>query len=142
MPFCKNCGMQFDDAGCRLCGTKPARIGIPKAKAETGEGIPPNMANALCYLLGPFTAMVFMAWSPHNSDRTVRFNALQSLLFFVFYLSILFSCGLLLPPDKRDIVGRSIQVTGVVCWLYVMWRTFQGDKVMIPLIGQVAEKNS
>ena len=135
--------MQFDGPGCRLCGPKPVRINMPKAQEEREEGaLPANIANALCYLLGPLTAMVLMAWSPHNSDRTVRFNAMQSLLFFLVYLSILFSCGLLLPPDRSDAVGRGIQVAGAVCWLYVMARTFRGDKVVIPLIGQVAEKNS
>jgi len=140
MAYCRKCGMQYDGEQCKLCGGKP--LPPPEDIYGQGGGLPLNAVNALCYLLGPITAVVFMMWPAHNQQRSVRFNALQSLLFFVLYMSVLFSASMFVPLAFREPVIRAVQITGIVCWLYVMWRTFQGDKVIIPLVGAVAEKNS
>lgn len=144
MPYCRKCGMQYDGAGCLLCGGaglgKATERFVPRVSGEAA--LSENVINALCYVLGPVTGMAFLAMSPYNQQKSVRFNALQSILFFCVYVLLLFIAGLFLPTGLRDIVARTIQLTGTVCWLYVMWRTFRGDKVVIPGIGDAAERNS
>ncbi len=138
--------MQYDGEVCQLCGGAglgPAAT-IRRAGEDSGGAgaMAPNVVNALCYVLGPLTGMLFLAWSPHNQSKQVRFNALQSIFFFCVFVLLLFSSGIFLPKGLRDIVGRTLNLTGMICWLYIMWRTFRGDKVVIPLIGDAAERNS
>lgn len=137
--------MQYDGEVCLLCGG--AGLGHAAAASRRVEdsgpaGMSPNVVNALCYLLGPLTGMLFLAWAPHNQSKQVRFNALQSIFFFCIFVLLLFSSGIFLPKGLRDIAGRTLNLTGMICWLYIMWRTFRGDKVVIPLIGDAAERNS
>jgi uncharacterized membrane protein len=122
--------MQYDGEACRLCGA-------------TNDGIiSVNMSNALCYRLGPLSGMAMLAWSPYNRRKSVRFNALQSIFFFCAYVLVLFATGVFLPSGVRDVAGRTVQLAGMICWLYVIGRTFRGDKVVIPFIRAAADRNS
>lgn len=143
--------MQYDGEVCQLCGgagLRPMASPGRAVEADSAAGpLAPNVANALCYVLGPLTGMLFLAWPRYNREKSIRFNALQSIFFFTIYVLFLFSLQImfmsgLLPAGTRDIVGRTIQLTGMILWLYVMWRTFRGDKVVIPGVGDAAERNS
>ncbi len=141
--------MQYDGSVCKLCGgagLRPVEDDEPRGRRSSRPAPIASGENlaipAMCYVLGPLTAMLFLVWPPHNQSKAVRFNALQSIFFFLGYVLILFMAGLFLPPGPREVAARAIQLTGMVCWLYVMWRTFRGDKVIIPLIGPMADKNS
>jgi uncharacterized membrane protein len=105
------------------------------------------MASALCYLLGPITGILFLVIEPHNKSAGVRFHAWQSILFslawIVFWIGMAFLTGalsfvglLLLPFELL------IGLAGFCFWLFLMWKAYQGQKFVIPIVGPIAEQQA
>lgn len=96
-----------------------------------------NVAGLLCYSVGWLTGLIFFV-----IDRrpTVRFHAAQSIVVFggLQIISILLSrlplsiaTGYLLEP---------IDLIGGVLWLVLMLKTFQGEKIKLPVAASIAER--
>lgn len=156
MPFCASCGTQAEGAFCPKCG---APVGAT-APPPPGVGVPPpmpgaapmadNVAGALCYVLGFITGIIFLVIAPYNQNRTIRFHAFQSI-----FLSV----GLIFVRIAISIVFGIIFATGgfwfmyalffplfgllcLVIWLYVMFQTYQGKTIVLPIIGPLAQKQA
>jgi uncharacterized membrane protein len=107
-----------------------------------------NIASALCYALGFVTGILFLVLAPYNQNRTIRFHAFQSIFLnvawvviwfpltivfgFVHFLGALF--GLFLAP----LIGLGF----FILWLYLLFSAYQGKKVVLPIIGPLAEKQA
>ena len=100
MPFCAQCGTQFEGNFCPACGTKVGGSAPPGGFAPNPNSpfdspaggpagaAPPleeHIASALCYILWPLTGVMFMVLEPYSSNRTVRFHAYQSAFSFVAF---------------------------------------------------------
>jgi hypothetical protein len=92
MAFCPQCGAEAAGNFCPKCGAAVQFAGAPaggftppptSASAASASGISENAAAALCYLLGLITGVIFLVLAPYNQNRTVRFNAFQSIFFHV-----------------------------------------------------------
>ncbi len=83
-------------AFCASCG-QPASLVATESGGTTvkAQGIPANLAGALCYLAGFVTAVVFLAVDPHRHDRFVRFHAFQSIFFSVAWIVLSIALGML-----------------------------------------------
>ena len=104
---------------------------------NTSVGLSENVAGALSYLLGFITGIIFLLIEKDN--KFVRFHAMQSTILFIalFIVNVILTItfiGLLLVP----IVG----LIGLVLWLVLMYMAFTGKKFKLPVIGDIAEKNS
>lgn len=103
--------------------------------AATSTGLQQNVAGALCYALAWVTGIIFILIEPNN--RLVRFHAWQSLFTFGT-LSILDMVLGLLPG-----VGRLLQsvlfLIGLVLWVMLIVKTYQGEKLKLPIFGDLAE---
>lgn len=99
------------------------------APANPASGLTPNVAGALCYLVGWITGIFFFMTS---KDKYVRFHALQSI--------IVFGAGSVLSfvPFVNLIVGLVL----LVLWVVLMVKAYQGEKFKLPVIGDIAEKNA
>ncbi len=94
-----------------------------------------NVKGALAYLLGPLTGIYFLLTEKTNSF--IRFHAMQSLILFgglfVVHLVLTFSLiGLILIPF--------ITIAEFVLWLLLMWKAFNGEEFMLPVVGDLAKK--
>jgi hypothetical protein len=78
MPFCPSCGASVSGAYCQHCGAAIGSGSGPSPASAANSGLPNNVASALCYLLGFITGIIFLALSPYNRDKTIRFHAFQS----------------------------------------------------------------
>jgi uncharacterized membrane protein len=110
-----------------------------------------NVAGALCYLLGIITGVLFLVLSPYNQNKNVRFHAFQSIFLNagVIVLSIaltILSIVIGIIPVVGAIIAMVLyfgfMIGIVVVWLMMMFRTYKGEKVVLPVIGPLAEKQA
>lgn len=98
--------------------------------------LPVNVASALCYIpfVGWIAAVVFLII---ESEKTVRFNAVQSLVLALVLWLIPFVLGvtiiLMVLSPVAWIVGIIVQVVLAV-------KTYNGEKVVLPKISDWSEK--
>lgn len=152
MPFCANCGTQVDGRFCPQCG---AAINVTAASASGPPGtVPPhnpaplagltqNVASALCYLLGFITGIIFLALAPYNQNKTIRFHAFQSIFVCIGIFIVNFALGIMWDSFWR--IGLIQRLFGLACfllWLFLMWKAYNNEKVVLPVIGPLAEKQA
>ena len=90
---------------------------------------------ALAYSLGFITGAFF--YFVKKDDDNVRFHATQSMFWFgaLWIVSLVLTAtliGILLVP----VVG----LVGLGSWLFLMYKAYNGEKVMLPIFGEMAEK--
>jgi uncharacterized membrane protein len=100
--------------------------------ASTESGLQENIAALLCYALLWITGLVFYLIETEN--KFVRFHAVQSIIVFGAFtiLNVLFSWLWVILPV--------INIIGVVFWIVLMVKAYQGIKFKLPVIGDIAEK--
>ena len=103
-----------------------------------------NAASALCYLLIP--AIVFLVIAPYNQNKTVRFNAFQSIFLFVAMVVCSIALGIVLGILHMWFIGFGIHslysLACFVLWIYLLITTFQGKTTVLPLIGPLAQQQA
>jgi uncharacterized membrane protein len=156
MPFCPNCGSPADGRFCPKCGAAVAAgatgAGAPGVVPTAGvSGISDNAAGALCYLFGFITGILFLVLAPYNQNRTVRFHAFQSiflnLAWIVAWIAItIVGIALHVIPILGTILMLCLHfalgIGALIVWLYMMFKTFNGEKIVLPVIGPMAEKQA
>lgn len=70
----------------------------------------------------------------------MRFHAMQSMITFGFFLAANVFLGFI------PVLGWSIMpflgILQLVVWILLMVKAYQGEKFKLPIIGDIAEKNS
>ncbi len=120
-----------------------------RAQGRVGT-LPENIAGALAYLTF-IPATFFLAVSPHNRNRFVRFHSLQCLFFTLACLLIggaikLASLVLFFIPVLGPLLVVLISVVAalaaIVLWLVLVVKAFQGEMFMLPVLGFLAERQA
>jgi uncharacterized membrane protein len=137
MAFCPSCGSTIEGSYCAKCGI-PAPGGQPAAAG----GLAQNAACALCYLFGFITGILFLVLAPYNQNKTVRFHAFQSIFLHVTFIVFWIVLGMIMPFSVSLILSPLIGLAALVLWILLMWKTYQGQKVKLPVIGDLAEKQA
>lgn len=110
-----------------------------------------NAAGALCYLLGLITGILFLVLAPYNQSKTVRFNAFQSIFLniawvVIYIVLVIVSLVLHAIPVLGTLLSILITfclwIGGLILWLYLMFKTYNGTKVVLPVIGPMADKQA
>jgi uncharacterized membrane protein len=135
MAYCSQCGAPLEGAFCSRCGAARATSG----RSASGP-LEDHVAGALCYSLGPLTGVAFLLIEPYNKNRQIRFHAFQSIFLSAGCLLIYYGIGILLPFGLRLAIAPFIMLASMAVWLYVMWRTYQKDRLVLPIVGPMAEK--
>jgi uncharacterized membrane protein len=154
MAHCTKCGAGLADgaAFCAACGA--AQTGAPAAGPAPIQNTPSvqpqmaeNVAGLLCYVLGWITGLIF-----YFVDKRpfVRFHAAQSIVVFgglhiiYFVLGAFFGMSLLTGGLGGFTVAfalfRIIDLVGLVLWILLMIKAYQGDRFRIPIAADFAEK--
>ena len=162
MAFCANCGAQVDGRFCQKCGAAVAG-GAPPANPPVGyvapdvppqagsAGLSDNAAGAICYLFGFITGILFLVLSPYNQNRNIKFHAFQSIFlniaWFVLWIAItIVSLALHVIPVIGAIIGLMLGfclwIGALIIWLYMMFKTYNGERIVLPVIGPMAEKQA
>lgn len=155
MPFCANCGAEVKGSFCDKCGTP---VGGGATPPPPGPGTPPpssgmqdNVVGLLCYLGGVITGIIFLVLEPYNRNKAIRFHAFQSIFVSVGYivLWIVLMIVTAVLSMISGLFGMLVSLLGLVLWLgglglwiYLMVATYQGKKVVLPVVGPMAEKQA
>ncbi|MBU4590890.1 MAG: DUF4870 domain-containing protein [Candidatus Omnitrophica bacterium] len=109
-----------------------------KNLGETSIGMQPNMAGLLSYLLGWITGLIF--YLVEKKNKFVRFHAMQSIVVFggIAVLNIV----LLVIPVLGVLLSLLLSLLGIVLWVLLMIKAYQGEFFKLPIAGDIAEKNS
>ena len=160
--FCLKCGGPAAvPAGAANFAVPPIGMNIQTPPAATAIGVPPltaapaanaelteNAVGALCYLGGIVTGIVFLVIAPYNQNPRIKFHALQSILFnlaWVLSWFVIAAVGMVLP------FGMSVMLSlftlllwggGLVVWLLLLWKAYQGETLSLPVIGAIAREQA
>ena len=157
MPFCARCGSEASGNFCPSCG---APIAAPIGQPPSGMPPPPpgpqsgaqagldrNVASALCYLAGPITGVLFLVLEPYNRDKSIRFHAFQSIFLglAMFALGFAFTFLAYLPLIGLIfalIIGFLYPIAILILWIMLMYKAYNGERLVLPIIGPLAEKQA
>lgn len=138
--------------GWSVGAVPPNAAAVATATASTaGTGLTPNIAGALAYSLGIITGILFLVLEPYRRNPFVRFQAFQSIFYFVF--AVVFSIA------WSIVVGILMHVSGWIffvafplrmiislamfaLWLYLMFQAYNEREFRIPVLGALAEKQA
>jgi uncharacterized membrane protein len=115
-----------------------APAGGPPTPVAGAGGLPENTAAALCYLLGLITGIIFLVLEPYSKNKLIRFHAFQSIFLNLAWIIVGWALGLLFAWRLITIV----EIAFLVLWVYMLIQTYQGKKVMLPVIGDLAAKQA
>ncbi len=110
-----------------------------------------NVAGALCYLFGFITGILFLVLAPYNQNRNIKFHAFQSIFlniaWFVLWIGVtIVSIALHVIPVLGAILSillhAAIGIGFFILWLYLMFKTYNNEKIVLPVIGPMAEKQA
>jgi uncharacterized membrane protein len=119
--------------------------------AATDGGLTTNVASALCYLLGLVTGIIFLVLAPFNQNKAVRFHAFQSI--FLNIALIVVHIALMMVSIILGMISSVIAILfGMLhlvvslgffaIWLFMMWKAYNNERVVLPVIGALAEKQA
>lgn len=115
-----------------------------KDLGKTSLGMQANVSALLSYVLGLITGIIFYLIEKDN--KFVRFHAIQSMITFggllVISLANSFILRIMLPWQISSLISGAIGIIGLVLWVVLMIKAFQGDYFKLPIIGDIAEKNA
>ena len=133
---CAKCGTKNAE-GTKYCQSCGSMLDIPRAAGST-TSLEPNVAGLLCYLVGWITGLIFILIEKEN--KFVRFHAMQSIVVFGAWnvLAII----LWWIPFVGWILGTVLSLLGLVLWIILMVKAYQGERFKLPIAGDIAEKNS
>lgn len=109
------------------------------------------MASALCYLFGILTGVLFLVLEPYNRNRLVRFHAFQSIFTFVAILAVwiavsIVSAVLLAIPflgfALSMVLHLAIGLGALFLWLMLMYKAYNNERWVLPVVGPLAEKQA
>ncbi|MBZ5610309.1 MAG: hypothetical protein LAP38_18760 [Acidobacteriia bacterium] len=163
MAFCQNCGSPVDGRFCQKCGAAvgggapnpapgPTPGSAPGAYPPAANvGISDNVAGALCYLVGFITGILFLVLAPYNQNRNVRFHAFQSIFlnvaWFVCWI-VLTIVGIalhvipVLGTMLMILLNFALGIGSLIVWIYMMIKTYNGERIVLPVIGSLAEQQA
>jgi uncharacterized membrane protein len=111
-----------------------------------------NVAGFLAYILGFITGIIFLVIEPYKNDKFVRFHAFQSIFFnvalVVFWIaynivgSILGLVTLGFMAVLMGLVGLVISLAMLAYWIFLMYKAYNHELYKIPIIGDLAAKQT
>lgn len=108
-----------------------------------------NVAAALCYIT--IIGIVFLFIEPYNRNRTIRFHAFQSIFFavatvVVWIAATILSIALAPIPVIGFIFGFLLHLViglGIlVVWVMLLYKAYNNEQFMLPVIGPMAQKQA
>jgi uncharacterized membrane protein len=88
------------------------------------------------------TGIIFLVLAPYNQNRTIRFHAWQSILMNVVFLAIFAVILPVLPWTLAAALGPLVGFCAFVLWLVLMWKAYNNQRLVLPVIGEFAEKQA
>jgi uncharacterized membrane protein len=152
MAFCSSCGGQVPAGAtvCPACGHSAAVPAVVATTQASGGGLTDNVAGMLAYVT-IIPAILFLVLEPYNKNRFVRFHSFQSIFFAVGWIALwigvmIISAVLAFIPILGHLIAllmwMVISIGFFVIWIILLIKANQGQMYKLPIIGDLAEKQS
>jgi len=149
--FCSSCGAAMAEGAttCPACGKSATQsvgggTGAAPATATT-SGMSDNVAGMLAYVT-IIPAIVFLVVEPYNRNRFIRFHAFQNIFFNVAWIVLWIALSIV---GNIPVLGWAslliwplIGLGGLVIWVVLLLKSYQGQMFKLPIIGNMAEKQA
>ncbi len=98
-----------------------------------------NIRSALCYFpfIGWLAGIYFLLT---GSNKTIRFHALQGLMVIVLFILTAYFAKFV--PVFGPPLANLLHLCSFLLSLFLMHKTYSGEKHMLPTLGEMAEKNA
>ncbi len=103
-------------------------------KEKSSTGLEENVAGFFCYILGFVSGIVFLVVEKESSF--VKFHARQSTITFLILL-VIFLVFWWIP-----VIGFLVGISILVLWLFLMIKALQGERYLLPIVGQMVEEKT
>ncbi len=119
------------------------------APAAAQAGLDENIACALCYLLGILTGVLFLVLEPYNKNRNIRFHAFQAIFWWLAMVVAGIVFGIVATVIAFiPFIGWTVSVllwplyglASLALWLMLMYKAYNNQRWVLPVIGPLAEK--
>jgi uncharacterized membrane protein len=99
-----------------------------------------KLKSALAYLGWWLTGIIFLLIEKKN--KTIRFHAMQSTIVFgaISLVSIVLGIIPFIGWMMSLIVVPILWLGSFILWLLLMWKAYNGEKYLLPYVGEIAEK--
>ena len=157
MAYCASCGAEVQGKFCAKCGA-PAGGAASSAPPPQGTAfaassgvIEDNVAGALCYLVGVLTGVLFLVLEPYSRNPAIRFHAFQAIFTWIAAMVIGMAISLFAYPLAAIpfigwlivlLLWMGFSVAVVVLWLFLMYKAYNRERVVLPVVGPWAEKQA
>ena len=145
MPFCPSCGAPVEGKFCAKCGTALAGETPASAPPSADAGLSPTVAATLAYIPIFVPAILFLVWAPYSRDKAVRFHAWQSLFLQIAWIIIAIVLSIVIPMISWGLwitFSRLLNLVVILVAAFMMWKTYKNEKVVLPVIGEMAQKQA
>ena len=145
MAFCNMCGAQIADGTttCAACAGRAATA-PPIPQASTG-GMTDNVIGMLAYVT-IIPAIIFLVIEPYNKNRFVRFHSFQNLFFAVAWIVLWIALSIVAHIPILGwltiLIWPLIGLGGLILWIILLLKAYQGQMWKLPVIGDMAEKQA
>lgn len=109
---------------------------MPDETPQTG--LSDNTAGALAYVT-IIPAIIFLVVAPYNANRNIRFHAWQSIFLSIVWFAL---CVIAIIPILGWIIFFVGILTLVVIWVICVLKASKGERFMVPVLGNLAEKQA
>ncbi len=103
---------------------------------KSSTGLNANVAGLLCYVGWWVSGLVLILIE--KDSKFVRFHALQSI--YVFGTITVASIILGWIPILGFVLGPLLGLLGIVLWIVLMIKAYQGEMFKLPWVGDLVEK--
>ena len=142
--FCWSCGAQMEEGAvmCAACGKSTVQPAGAVTTAVTG-GLADNVAGMLAYVT-IIPSIVFLVLEPYNKNRFIRFHSFQNIFFHVAWIVIGVALRIFAEIPVLGwislLIWPLIGLGGLVLWIILLLKAYQGQMFKLPVIGDLAEK--
>lgn len=133
MAVCPTCGVEIEGGVCSRCSAS--------AERKTAPTIDDNIANALCYLLLGVTGTLMLFLEPYRHNHRVRFHAFQAILLNLVIILVWLAISLL-GRHLAMLLSPVFTLGTLVLWLLLIGTAWQNERIVLPVIGPLAEKQA
>jgi uncharacterized membrane protein len=144
MAFCATCGAAVEGQFCAKCGSRAGAAPSVAAgpSVQVAGTMADNVASALCYVLGLISGIIFLVLTPYNRNPVIRFHAFQSIFLNVVWIVASFVLDRILDVMHLWALEPLISLAILATFIYMLIMTYQGKKIVVPVIGPIAQQQA
>ena len=91
-------------------------------------------------------SIIFLVMEPYNKNRFIRFHSFQNIFFCIGWVILWIALGII---GQIPVLGWAtlllwplIGLGGLIVWIILIMKAYQGQMFKLPVIGDLAEKQA